>query len=132
MEPATTVEARSAMCYRSAVETSNRSVSDESRSAHSDSTGTAVESGMAVESAAAVEAWASVESAVEPRPGTDEETTGEIARSVVTVRSARVRSISIVAVGARRRPSHVGRSDSHADHHSLSAGVRGRRQANAK
>jgi hypothetical protein len=131
MEPTATMEARPAACDCSTAETANRSASSEARSTPSDSA-TAVEAFMAVESAAAIEAGASIKSAVEPRASADEETTGEIARSVVTVRSARIRSISVVAVGARRRPSHVARSNSHTDRDSLRAGVRGRRQANAK
>ncbi len=126
------MEARSTVYDCSTVETAHRPVSYVRRSTHSDCTGTAVESWVAVEAAAAVEARASIESAVEPGAGADEDTAGEIARSVVSIGRAGVWVISIVAVGARGRPSHVGRSNSHTDHHSLSAGVRGRRQANAK
>ena len=124
MEPAATMEPRSAMTHCSTVETANRSVSYESRSTHPNST-TTVEAGMAIESAATVEARASIESAVEPWAGADENASGEIARSVVSVGRACVRVISIVAVGTRGRPSHVARSNSYADRHSLRASVRG-------
>ncbi len=133
VEPATTMEACSTVSYCSAVKAANRSAPAEACSTAHSNSGTAVEAAVTIESAAAVEAWASVKSAVEPRTSPDEEAAGEIARPVVTVRRAGVRVISVVAISARRRSSHVARSShSDADRQPLGAGVRGRRQANAK
>src|SRR5258708_15797089 len=39
--------------------------------------------------------------------------------TVIAVRSARIRVISIVAIGAYRSRAYIGRADSHADNHSL-------------
>jgi hypothetical protein len=39
--------------------------------------------------------------------------------TIVAVRSATIRVISIVAIGASRSRAYIGRADSHADNHSL-------------
>jgi hypothetical protein len=66
----------------------------------------------------------SSEAAAEPRAGTDEQTTGEPARTVVTVRRAGVGVIPIVSVGADRSWADVARTDAHADCETLSISVR--------
>jgi hypothetical protein len=67
---------------------------------------------------------ASVDAAVEPRASTDEQATGEVARTVVTIRCAGVRVIPIVAVGADRSWADVARTYAHADCDALSISVR--------
>jgi hypothetical protein len=74
------------------------------KSATSESTST-------VKTTSAKESTAS-KPAAEPRTGSDKDAAVEIARTVISVRRARVRIISIVAVSARRRASHVTRSHS--------------------
>jgi hypothetical protein len=66
----------------------------------------------------------SAEAAVEPRAGTDEDATGEVARTVVTVRRAGIGVIPIVSVGADRSWPDVARTDAHADCDALSIRVR--------
>jgi hypothetical protein len=66
----------------------------------------------------------SSEAAAEPRAGTDEQTTGEPARTVITVRRAGVGVIPIVSVGADRSWADVARTDAHADCETLSISVR--------
>ena len=66
----------------------------------------------------------SAEAAAEPRAGTDEQTTGEPARTVVTVRRAGVGVIAIVSVGADRSWADVAWADAHADCETLSISVR--------
>jgi hypothetical protein len=51
-----------------------------------------------VEDSPAPPAWA-----MKPRAGSDEESTGEPLRAIVTIRRARIRVVVIVAVGANRR-----------------------------
>lgn len=59
-------------------------------------------------------------STVKPRSRTDENSAGKPARSVVAIRRARVRVISIVSILAHRRCSYVPRrSESYAHHDSL-------------
>jgi hypothetical protein len=48
-----------------------------------------------------------------PRPGTDEHSTGKVARSIIAVGCTRVRCISVVAVRAYRRSGNVSRPESH-------------------
>ncbi len=57
--------------------------------------------------------------AVIPRAGANENSTHKIVWPVVSVRRASIRVISIVAVGAYRSGTVVGRADSNADNHSL-------------
>ena len=90
-----------------------------------------VEVAATVKLGAAIETWAAVE-AVEPRTGADKNTAREVTRPVVTVRRARVRSISVIAVLAHRRWTNVGWPDAEADHNSLGVCVRRCDQANSK
>jgi hypothetical protein len=64
---------------------------------------------------------------VEPGTCSDEDATGKPARSVVTVRSASIRSVAVVAVSASRSFTNVrARSaDSDANYYSLRMRVRG-------
>jgi hypothetical protein len=57
--------------------------------------------------------------AVIPRAGANENSTHKIVWPVVAVRRASIRVVSIVAVGAYRSGTVVGRADSNADNHSL-------------
>jgi hypothetical protein len=66
----------------------------------------------------------STESTVEPRASSDEDATGEVARTVVAVRRAGIRVIPIVSVGADRSRADIARTDAHADCDALSIGVR--------
>jgi hypothetical protein len=66
----------------------------------------------------------SAESAVEPRASTDEDATGEVARTVITVRSAGIRVIPIVSVGADRSWADIARTDAHTDCDALGISVR--------
>ena len=66
----------------------------------------------------------SAEAAAEPRAGTDEQTTGEPARTVVTVRRAGVGVIPIVAVFTNGSRTNIPRADAHADRETLSISVR--------
>ena len=66
----------------------------------------------------------SAEAATEPRAGTDEQTTGEVARTVVSVRRAGVGVIPIVAVVANGSRPDIARTDAHADCETLSISVR--------
>jgi hypothetical protein len=90
-----------------------------------------VEVSAAVKLMGAVEAWAAIKS---PKPwaGADKNTAREVTRPVVTVRRARVRSISVVAVFAHRGWTNVGWPDAEADHNSLGMCVRRCHQANSK
>jgi hypothetical protein len=66
----------------------------------------------------------SAEAAAEPRACTDEQPSGEVARTVVTVGSAGIRVIPIVSVRADRSWAHVARTDAHADRDALGISVR--------
>ena len=88
----------------------------------------AVEAATAVKSAATIKPAATVEPAttvisaateaptVEPGSGADEDAAHEVAGAVVTVRSARIRVITVVAVAANRRGAVIARTDT--DRHS--------------
>jgi len=66
----------------------------------------------------------STESTVEPRASSDEDATGEVARTVVAVRRAGIRVIPIVSVSADRSRADIARTNAHADCDALSIGVR--------
>ncbi len=68
--------------------------------------------------------------AVIPRPGADKHPTREPARSVVTVRRASVRCISVIAVCTHRRSANISRPNSYA-HADLRLGIRQRQHQNA-
>jgi hypothetical protein len=74
--------------------------------------------------ATSAEARTSVEAAVEPRASADEDATGKVARTVVTVRRAGIGVIPIVSVRADRSRPNVARTDAHADCDALSISVR--------
>jgi hypothetical protein len=74
----------------------------------------------------------SIVTAVEPRACANEDSTGEVARAVVSVRRASVRGIWVVAVGANRSRANVPRPHTDAHHHTLCTNVRRQRQASAK
>ena len=127
MSAATTVEAATA-ANRAAVESTAdcyvRSVAAEAADcAASREAGTATS-----ESATVIPAPAptrtSVEAAVEPRARADEDSTGEVARTIVSVRRAVIRVIPIVSVGADRSRADVPRTDADANGNALSIGVR--------
>lgn len=71
-----------------------------------------------VESRTTVKAGTSIK-AVKPWPSADEESAGKPTRTIVAVRRAGVRGITIVAVGAHRSCRHVSRTDSNSDRKSL-------------
>jgi len=50
---------------------------------------------------------------VKPRPGADENASGKVLRAIVTIWGARIRVVTVVAVGADRRRPDVYRSSSH-------------------
>jgi hypothetical protein len=66
----------------------------------------------------------SAEATAEPRAGTDEETTGEPARTVVSIRCAGIRVIPVVSIGADRSRADVTRTDADTDCNALSVSVR--------
>ncbi len=74
----------------------------------------------------------SAPAAVEPRARSDEETTGEVARTVVAVRRARVRVIPVVTVGANRSRTDIPWANAHAHRKALSASVRREGQGRSK
>src|SRR5580658_9941248 len=82
--------------------------------------------------ATSAETGTSAEAAAEPRASSDKEAAGEPARTVVTVRRTGVWVISIIAVGATGSRSNIARSDAHANHHALGAGVRCQGQGSSK
>jgi hypothetical protein len=109
MEPASAVEGRRSVECRCAVErraTVKRGTATESRACTAESLANPT---------APVEPGAAVERApippMEPRPGADEDAASKVVRPVVTVRSARVRVISIVAVRAVRSRPDIRRTD---------------------
>jgi hypothetical protein len=99
VEPATAAAVES----RVAVESAAFATADEAVrvAAASIITAVSVVSAAAIVTATTVEAMAIT--AVEPGAGADEDTTGEVVRPVITVRSAGVRSVTVVTVGADRR-----------------------------
>ena len=132
MSAATTVEAATA-ANRAAVESTAdcyvRSVAAEAADcAASREAGTATSESATSESATLIPAPAptrtSVEAAVEPRARADEDSTGEVARTIVSVRRAVIRVIPIVSVGADRSRADVPRTDADANGNALSIGVR--------
>jgi hypothetical protein len=74
----------------------------------------------------------SAEAAAEPRASTDEHATGEVARTIVTIRRAGIRVIPIVSVRADRSWADVARTDAHADCDALSISVRRQSQSGCK
>jgi hypothetical protein len=66
----------------------------------------------------------SAEAAAEPRACSDEHATGEVARTVVTIRRAGIGVIPIVSVRADGSRADVPRTDAHADCDALSISVR--------
>jgi len=66
----------------------------------------------------------SAEATAEPRAGADEETTGEPARTVVSIRCAGIRVIPVVSIGADRSRADVTRTDADTDCDALSVSVR--------
>jgi hypothetical protein len=69
------------------------------------------EAGTSIKARATVEAGTTVKAAaVEPGTRADEDATGEVARTVVTVRRASVWVLSIVAVGAYGSRTDIGRT----------------------
>jgi hypothetical protein len=86
--------------------------------------------------ASTIESWPvepmwSVET-MKPRARANEYPSSKPIRAIVSVRRAGIRVISIVAVRADRRGTHVpvSRPDSHADYHSLRIRVRSAKHAN--
>jgi hypothetical protein len=57
--------------------------------------------------------------AMKPWARADKDAAYKVVWTVVAVRSASIRVISIVAIGAYRSRAYIGRADSHADNHSL-------------
>jgi len=115
MSAATTVEAATA-ANRAAVEsTADCAASREAGTATSES---------ATVIPAPAPTRTSVEAAVEPRARADEDSTGEVARTIVSVRRAVIRVIPIVSVGADRSRADVPRTDADANGNALSIGVR--------
>jgi hypothetical protein len=132
-----TVEAASAVesnaHVTSAMEaTANRSVSDYAamNEVAAPDEGGSASNKAGPEARATVKARAPIKT-VKPRASTDEDTAGEPTGTVVAVRRARVRVISIVAVGAHRGWTNVSWADSNADHNSLCVCERCRNQARA-
>jgi hypothetical protein len=94
------------------------------------------EAAAAVEATAAIEPATTIEPAtaivpVEPRAGADKDATGKPTGTVVAVRSARVRVISIIAIVAHGGWAVVARTDSNAEHNPLCMCGRYRHQANS-
>ena len=125
VEAATAANCAAADCYmRSATaEAANCAASCEAGTATSEPT--AVKA--ATSESATVEPapkTTSAEPTAEPRAGTDEETTGEPARTVVSVRCAGIRVIPVVSVGADRSRADISRTDANTDCDALSVSVR--------
>lgn len=96
------------------------------------SNGARPETRSAEEAGTTVKARASI-IAAGPRAGADKDAAGEPAWPIVAIRRARVRVISVVAVGAHARWTNVSwAADPHADHNSLCMRIRCANQANAK
>jgi len=133
VEPATTVEAAAA--HRSATDCYMSSAAAESAANCTASCEPTTGKSTTIEAAtkaASAKAGTSAEAATEPRASSDEQTAGEPARAVVTVRRAGIWVISIVAVGANGSWPNVARSDTHANHNALGAGVRCQGQGSSK
>jgi hypothetical protein len=111
----------SADCYvrRAAVETANRAVSD------------VVVTVPSVAGSSPV-ARASVVAAMEPGACADEDAAGEVARTVITVRRARVRVIPIVAVSADGSRANIPRSHAYTHNNALGASVWRESQGSSK
>jgi hypothetical protein len=108
MESAAGVAAAESVSYRSAaIESASAIV----KSPASESTSTAKVASTTPSTPAPIAAT----SPAKPRSGSDKDAAVEIARTVISVRRARVRVITIVAVSAHRRAVNVTRahSDSH-------------------
>ncbi len=70
--------------------------------------------------------------AVEPRPGANEDAAHKVVRAVVAVRRTSVWVVPVVAVGAHRSRTIIGRADSNADNNALRVGrSRQRKYANS-
>ena len=109
-------------CHSATSEATDGTASRESASANYwTTTSEPTIAGATVEAPTTVEAAASVPTSVKPGTRSDKEPTGEPARAVVAVRRARVRVVSIVAVGADRSFTDITGADSDADRHSLCA-----------
>jgi len=74
----------------------------------------------------------SAPASVEPRACSDEQSAGEVARTVVSVRRTGIRVIPIVAVSADRSWANVPRADADAHSKALSASVRSQSQGCSK
>ena len=118
-----TVEAAHGTACRGATsEAADGTASREAAPRHSwATTGEPTIAGTTVEAATTVKAGASVEASVKPRASSDKEATGEPARTVVAVRRAGVRVISVVTVSADGSFTYIAGADSNADRHSLRA-----------
>ncbi len=81
--------------------------------------------------AATIKTGASIES-VKPRARADEHAIDKPFRAVVAVRRAGVRVIIVIAVGANGCRGNIGRTNSHANNHSLRARIRHAKEANAE
>jgi hypothetical protein len=75
---------------------------------------------------------ASIIATAEPRSSADEDATGEVARTVISVRCAGVGVIPIVAVGTDRSWADVAGADAHTDCDALSISVRRQSQPGPK
>jgi hypothetical protein len=134
VETATTVEAATAAhcaatdCYMSSAATEPAT----SCAASCESTTSESAAFEAAPKATSAETGTSAEAAAEPWASSDKEAAGEPARTVVTVRRTGVWVISIIAVGANGSRSNIARSDAHANHHALGAGVRCQGQGSSK
>src|SRR5277367_1202532 len=113
---AATVESATDCYVRSAaVETAHCAVSDIAVPVPAVTTAPAVSAAVSRTSVAAT---------VEPRASTDEDATGEVARTVVTIGRAGIRVIPIVSLGADRSRANVARTDADAHCDALSISVR--------
>jgi hypothetical protein len=131
VESATTVDATAAVGCATADATADRYVrratAESANCTATPETRTATGKSATVEAApetTSTEAGTPIEAAAEPRAGTDEEAAREPARTVVAIRRAGIRVISIVAVGARGGRTDVSWADAHAHHHALGASIR--------
>jgi hypothetical protein len=125
--PATAVETAASTAHRATAESTATAEPVHRSAAESTAYGSAsaiiptgsVVSASSVVSPTSVVSTTAVITAV-PRPCADEDAAGKPARTIVTIRSARVRVIVVVAVSASRCGTHIRRSaNPHADRKSL-------------
>ena len=135
VKPASTMKATAAVEFATTVESTSVSATEAASAFKSTSTVVSMTVKAAPVKATTVIAPAIVAVrtaviAVEPWSGTDKGAAYEPVRSVVTIRSAGVRSVSIISIRADWSRPNIAWTDSHTDHHALRVGIGGAEQTN--